>query len=148
MSTTGAQDVAAALVSILETYKAAHPTHLHRSYASRPGTFTDQPIAYVDVGPELIVHDAGTRSRTFAPTVTWVGTFSETHMALRNLVRDGLVDAFTAGVTVSLSSGFLIINTAVEPTEEREENTVTGNVLVYPALVFRFDQITLQEGRV
>lgn len=145
MSTTGAQDVAAGLLSILNTYKAAHPTHLRKTFTARPGSFGDTPCAYIDLGPERIAHDSGTRQRTFSPVVTWVGTFSEVDLALRNVVRDGLVDAFTAGVSVV--PGIVIVQTSIEPSEETVTNHATGDVKVYASLICRFDEIVLMEGR-
>lgn len=146
MTTTGAQDVAAGLLSILDTYKAAHPTHIRKTFSYRPGSYAETPCAYIDLGPERIHHDAGTRQRTFSPVVTWLGTFSETDLALRDAVRDGLVDAFTAGVSVV--PGMVIVQTGAEPSEETVTNQATGTTKVYPTLVLTFEEIVLQEGRV
>lgn len=146
MTTTGAQDVAAGLLAILDAYKAANPTLLRKTWPERPSTFSENPLAYVDAGSETILHTQGTRQRTFAPTVTYVSTFGEKDIGRRNVVRDGLVDAFTAGVRQV--AGFVIVNTGVTPAEETVVNPSTGVASTYPTLVFTFDEIVLMEGRV
>ena len=145
MTTTGAQDIATGLLSILNTYKTANPTLLRKTWPERPSAFSENPLAYVDLGPERVLHTSGTRQRTFTPTVTYVSSFGEKDIGNRNLVRDGLLDAFTAGVSVI--SGMKIIVTDVTPSEETVVNPSTGTASTYPTLIFTFAEAILLEGR-
>lgn len=85
--------------SVLDTFKAAHPTLLAHVYASRPGSFRT-PCAFVDtqIAEPTITHDSGTRARELVARVYVVnklvseGQFADEQDAL----VDGLVDAFTA----------------------------------------------------
>ena len=102
MTTTGRQDVAAGLLSILNTYRTANPSLLRKAWGARPGSIGDVPAAWVSIGDETILHTNQTRQRTFSPSVTVVDTFADNEQtaARLDILTDGLVDAFTAGFQV------------------------------------------------
>lgn len=146
VTTTGAQDVATGLLSILNTYKTANPTLLKKVEPRHPGTFGELPCAYLILGREDINHDSGTRTRHMTPRVVYVSTFGEQDMNNLARVRDTLNDAFTAGLFAAGS--FPIGATSLDETEEIIQNPKTGDSTTYPALVWEFGAIDLMEPRV
>lgn len=147
MSTTARADVVAALQSVLGTYRTANPNKLRKIYTARPGGTGDVPFAFIGNRDEAIVHTQGVRQRTFAPTVTICDHLgdNEQSAARLDILVDGLVDAFTAGVQVN--PGFVLVQTAVLDGEE----AFTGPsdvTITYRAATLVFAEIVIAEGRV
>ena len=137
-------DFVTGLVSVLNTYKTAHPTLLRGVYTARPdGVAFEKPAAFVGSRDESVTHDSGLRTRTFNGLTVWVvDTFpvdQQTQDRMDVLV-DGLQDAFTAAPHAGGGNTVISI-TSVSDTE------VTMGEAVYRAAVFTFAQGVVQEGR-
>lgn len=143
--TTACVDVVAALLSILNTYRTANPTRLRAVFTARPGGVGEVPFAYIGARDEAITHTEGTRSRDFSPTVVVVDTYGDNEQTQDRLdiLQDGLVDAFTAGVH-AIGYGVL------EQDGVRDEDvSFTGpeRVTFYRGRTFTFSHILVTEGR-
>jgi hypothetical protein len=137
-------DFVAGLVSVLNTYKTAHPTLLRGVYTARPeGSAFEKPCAYVGARDESVTHDSGLRTRTFDGLTVWVlDTFpvnQETSDRMDDLV-DGLMDAFTAAPHAGGT------NTVISVTRVQDTEVTMGDA-IYRAAVFTFAQGVVQEGR-
>lgn len=143
--TTALVDVVAALMSVLNAYHAAHPTLLRAVYSARPGGVSEVPFAFVGPRNETVVHTSGTRDRTLTPTVVVVDTYGDNAQTMDRLdvLQDGLMDAFTAGVRV-MGQG-VIEQTAVRDGDI--EFTGPERVTFYRARTFEFDRTLVTEGR-
>ena len=142
MPTTFRHDISAGIVSVLNTFIAAHPTLLLRAYGAQPPGFPDLPAAYVDTTPEAIHHDSGTRTRLMSPSVVvcWRITDNEETMDRIDLLVDLLVDAFTA-------SPQFVLGTIWSDMTIADEDAPFGNYDL-AGVRFTFQNITIQEGRV
>ena len=146
MTTTARQDVVAALTSVMTTFQAANPTQLRKVFSARPGGPGEVPFAFVGARDETIVHTAGTRQRTFAPAVTVCDHLGDNEQAAgrMDILVDGLVDAFTAGVEVN--PDFVLVQTRVLDGEEAFIRP-DGVAITYIASTLLFEEIVIMEGR-
>ena len=138
MSTTAS--FRAGIKAVLVAYSATHPTHIASVASSRLASITELPCAFVDLQPETVTYDSGLRTRTFSPQAVVVFTPNDETQALMDDCRDGLMDAF------SLVPQFLAgtIWSSMTVTEAVESSGSTN----FPALVFTFPNVTIQEGRI
>lgn len=146
-ATTFRSDLVAALRTVLLAQRTATPTQLRAVYTARPGSFSETPCAYVGARDEVITYDAGTRTRTFTPTVIIVDTFadvSEAEDRIDDLV-DLLVDRFTAAYAAVAGGGSITQLSTVTDTEL--ETPGTSGPVVYRAAVLGFDRTFISEGR-
>ena len=147
MATTFRSDFVAALLTVLNAQKTATPTQLRGVYGARPGAFSELPCAYVGARDEAITYDAGTRTRTFAPTVVLVDAFTdatEVGDRMDDLV-DLLIDRFTAAYAAVAGGSSITQLTSVTDTEL--EIRGEANVAIYRAAVLGFDRTFISEGR-
>lgn len=143
MATTFRSDIAAGILTTLNTFIAAHPTLLLRAYRARPENITvDMPAAFIDARPETVNHDSQIRTRIMSPSVVVVREYTDNPeaMAAFDTLVDLLVDAFTAVPQFASTTMWDSFTVA-------DEEYVIGDYL-YPAVRFTFSDVTIQEGRV
>ena len=134
-------------MTILSAQQTATPTQLRAVYRARPGSFSETPCAYVGSRDEAITYTAGQRTRTFAPTVVIVDTFSdatESGDRVDDLV-DLLVDRFTDAYAAVPGGNSLLELTSVTDTELEVRGD--ANTAIYRAAVLGFDRTFITEGR-
>lgn len=143
MSTTFRADLVAGIGSCLDVFIAANPTLLRRRFRIRPPSFTtDLPCAYIDLRPEAVSFNSGTRTRTFSPSVVVVDALTdngETYDRL-DILTDALVEHFTG--YPQFVTGTIWDRMTV--TDEAEEN---GDGTVLAAVRFTFTNVSLMDGR-
>lgn len=130
-------DLVAGLTSVLTTFQAANPTLLRDVKRTRPASVGATPLAYVGNRVETLVHDSGTRSRTFTVAVVVIDVIpdsTENADRLDDLV-DELVDEFTDNPRAAGA------NTLIEPIGVEDVEVEYGPV------IYRGSAITLR-GRI
>lgn len=149
MPTTFRAQVVAAHVAILGDQKTATPTLLRKVTSSRPGSFSELPLAYVGSRDESITHDAGTRTRTFdGLTVELVDAFADatqTEDRLDQLV-DYLVDRYDLPGNVQRVPNTIIELTSVADGELAVESG-NGQSTFYRRVTLTFARTAIKEGR-
>lgn len=146
MPTTFRADTRAGLVTATQAFITANPTMLYVVHTSRPSSFAgDMPFAYVDLLGEDIRHTSGTRIRTMQPSVVVVSRPSENaqQTAAWDLLVDALVDHFTDYAHISPNT----IWDEMTVTDEGEEVQSEQGVRTFPAVRFRFGNVSAMEGR-
>lgn len=143
MATTFRHDLVAALKTTLDAYVVANPTLLRAAYRTRPASVHETPMAYIGGRSESIVHDSGTRTRTFAPTVVIVDVLADNQETgdRMDIVVDALVDIFTANPH-AVSGSTLLEQTGVD-----DVDLDWGGGVIYRAAVLTFARCSIQEGR-
>jgi hypothetical protein len=109
--------------SVLDAYKAAHPTLLLHTYDYPPESY-HTPMAYVEKGvDEVVRHDAQTKSRVITGNVVIVNKLMSNAQATaeQDVIVDGLHDQFTATPRAASSSTLLEV-TRVTDTELTDAN--------------------------
>ena len=146
-TTTFRADVVAALVAVLNAYKAANPAKLKHVYTARPGSF-EVPCAYIGNRNESITHDSGTRTRSLGPTVVLVDAFTDyaEQTDRMDVLVDGLVEWFTANPRIIGTGAGTVLQMDGATDTEIELAGATGPVF-YRACVLTFGQTEAQEGR-
>lgn len=147
MATTFRVDTRAGIVTAVDAFIATNSTMLAVVHTSRPTRFSgDMPFAYVDLLGEEITHDSGTRTRTLQPSVVVVSRPLENaqQTAAWDLLVDALVDHFTDYAHISPNT----IWDAMTVTDESEEIESEQGVRTFPAVRFRFNNVSAMEGRV
>jgi len=144
MATTFRADLVAGIGTCLDAFIAANPTLLRRRFRIRPPSFTtDLPCAYIDLRPETVGFDAGTRTRTFSPSVVVVDALTdngETYDRL-DLLTDALVEHFT-------DYPQFVAGTIWDRMSVGDEAEETGDGTVLAAVRFTFSNVSMQDGRV
>ena len=141
-------DTVAALLAVLNAYKAANPTKLKHLYTARPGSFPELPCAYIGNRNESITHDSGTRTRSLGPTVVLVDAFTDyaEQTDRMDVLVDGLVEWFTANPRIIGTGAGTVLQMDGATDTEIELAGATGPVF-YRACVLTFGQTEAQEGR-
>lgn len=143
MSTTFRASLVAGILDCLDAFIAANPTDLRRRFRHRPMSFaTDLPCAYLDLRPEAVSFDSGTRTRTFSPSVVVVDLLAETGETVDRLdaLTDALVEHFTGYPSFVAGSIWDRMTVA----DELEED---GNGSQWAAVRFTFNNISQMDGR-
>jgi len=142
MATTFRTDIADGILSVLNTFIAAHPTLLLRAHRSRPESFPDLPAAYIENRPEDITHDSGIRRRRMSPSVVVVRriTNNDEAMTAFDTLVDLLVDTFTDNPQFTADTIWSAMTVADEDAPFGEYD--------FAAVRFTFPDITIMEGRV
>lgn len=141
-ATTFRNDIAAGILTVLNTFIAANPTLLLRAYRARPESMPDLPAAYIENRPEEITHDSGTRTRTMTPSVVVVRRITDNAetMAAFDTLIDLLVDAFTD--SPQFATGTIWSRMTVT-----DEDAPLGDY-DFAAVRFTFGNVSVMEGRV
>lgn len=143
MSTTFRTDLVAGLASMVDAFIAANPTLLRRRFTIRPPSFTtDLPCAYIDLRPEEVTFDTGTRTRTISPSVVLVDMLADSTETYTRL--DTLVDAFLEHVTGYPHVVPGSVWSRLTISDEAEEN---GDGTVMASVRFTFPAVSMQDGR-
>lgn len=142
MATSFRSDVRAGMYDLLAGFLAANPTMLNSAHRARPRSFGDRPLGFVGPLPETIVHTAGTRIRTMAPTVVLVWAWDDEQEIAD--IRDDVIDAFLDYATArphAVSNSTVTSPTAVEDVELDMDGAP------YPASIVTFGETLTMEGR-
>lgn len=147
MASTFRVDMRAAMLVILEAQKAATPTLLRKTAASKPGKFAELPLAYIGTASESITYDSGTRTRTLIPTVQLVDAYTSSDQTADRLdeLADALVDRFTAAIQAIPNT--ILQLTSITPNEIESVDLKAGQSTWYPGLILTFDRTAIREGR-
>lgn len=144
MTTTARADMATGLLGILTTAK--NNGLLQEAHPARPGSLArPTPFGYVEMGPEAVAHDSGTRTRVISPSLVVVDRLTENaEVAARmDALIDSILDLITATPHISVASG--VVHDG-RMTIDVEVDQALDNTW-YIAARFAYGDITVQEGR-
>lgn len=144
MATTARADLVAGIKAVLDGYtNAAHAFDLVETLAQRPESYArPTPFAYIETRGETGNHDAGTRTRTFSPSVVIVDRLTNNAEAMGRLdpLVDALLDAFTASPHFSASA-------VHRGSYSITDDFVQEGEAIYETVTFRFGEVDVLEGR-
>lgn len=140
--TTVRQDLAAGLLAIIDSFIAANPTLLRRSYPVQPPGFVEFPSAYVGPRTENATHSAGTRTRTLSPSIVLVDRIGDNTETMGRM--DILVDAFADHLT---AHPHVVANTIWEDWTVVDEQIDIGDGSALLASTFTLSDLSAKEGR-
>jgi hypothetical protein len=142
-TTSVRRDLRSGLVAAGEEFRSINPTLLQRTHHRRPKGFTgDLPAMYVGALNEQIVHDAGTRGRTFDAQAVLVFRSTGSEEEVADDV-DTTTDYFLDFLTTHPRAGGS--NYLLQPTSTRDIELEIDET-PYPAVVVGIQLIAL-EGR-
>lgn len=142
MATTFRQDVVAGLLALLDSFQAAHPTMLKRTFPVRPPSFPELPLAFVGSRDELILHDSGLRTRRMNPTIVFVDLIDLHNTATLDRL-DTLIDAALDHFTANPHG----VNGAVLAPTRTTSGEIAADGIFYATVEVAFEELTIAEGR-
>jgi hypothetical protein len=143
MTTTFRQDTVAGIKSILDSFMAANPSMLRETFRVQPsGLIRPTPFAFVELRPEEITHDAGTRERVMSPSIVVVDRWTENDEVMARF--DALVDALVDHITAHPHIATGIVHNGRMTVEDSLEQVGEASFI---AVRLTYRDISITEGR-
>jgi hypothetical protein len=143
MTTTFRQDTVSGLKAILDLFKDANPTLLQETFRVQPPSLIrPTPFGFIELRPEEVSHDSGTRTREMAPSIVVVDRWTENDEVMARI--DAFVDMFMDHITRHAHIATGIVHggrLTVEDTIEQEGEAY------FVAVRFVYRDIVNSEGR-
>jgi hypothetical protein len=143
MTTTFRQDTVAGIKSILDSFKLANPSMIQETFRVQPpGLIRPTPFAFVELRPEEISHDAGTRERVMSPSIVVVDRWTENDEVMARF--DALVDALVDHITAHPHIATGIVHNGRMTVEDSLEQVGEASFI---AVRLTYRDISITEGR-
>ena len=145
MATTARARLRDGFATMMQAFIAANPSILARHFDVRPESPHDFPYTYVTL-PETVAYTAGTQTRTFTPTLTFVDDYGPNGEVMDrfDVAVDALVE-FIGGYGGSFGGHITADSvwsalTIADGTEDHGDSR-------FPAVRFGFGDLSIREGR-
>jgi hypothetical protein len=143
MTTTFRQDTVTGIKAILDSFKAANPSLMQETFRVQPPSIIrPTPFAFVELRPEEISHDAGTRERVMSPAIVVVDRWTENDEVMTRF--DALVDALVDHITAHPHIATGIVHNGRLTVEDSLEQVGESSFI---AVRLTYRDISITEGR-